>query len=98
MNEDTWYYLEEFDVIGLTETWMEAEGWIRIRGRLSNKFSWNCIPAKRENRKGRAEGGIIVAVNKVLQNMEFREVSHRVAEVRLKYNRNKWKIVIYYGI
>lgn len=78
MNEDTWDYLEEFDVIGLTETWIEAEGWIRIRGRLSNKFNWNCIPAKRENRKGRTKGDIIVAVNKVLQNMEFREVSHRV--------------------
>lgn len=49
------------------QKWIEVEGWIRIRGRLSNKFNWNFIPAKKENRKGRAKGGIIVAVNKVLQ-------------------------------
>lgn len=89
MNEDTWDYLEEFDVIGLTETWTEVEGWLRIRGSLSNRYNWNCIPAIRENKKGRAKGGIIVAVNKTLQNIEFREVSNRVAEVRLKYNRIK---------
>lgn len=29
--------------------------------------------------------------------MKFREVSYRVAEVRLKYNRNKWKIVTVYS-
>lgn len=35
--EETWEYLDRFDVLGLTETWME-EGWKKIKGRVLNKF------------------------------------------------------------
>lgn len=97
LNEDTWEYLEEFDVIGLTETWTEKKGWRRIKDKMSNKFSWNCIPARREYRKGRAKGDIIIAVNKSFKESVFRELSHNIAEIGLKYNGNRWRIVTVYS-
>lgn len=36
--EETWKYLEGFDILGLTETWIDEEGWKKIKGRVSNKF------------------------------------------------------------
>lgn len=45
---------------------------------MSNKFKWICTPAekrvrrvRKESKKGRTKGGIIVAVNKNLQKNEL---------------------------
>lgn len=57
--EETWDYLEKFDMIGLTETWVDEEKWEKIRIRVSSNFVWNCVLARKEHRKGRAKGGII---------------------------------------
>lgn len=46
--EETWEYLEKFDVIGLTETWIEDEGWKKIKGKTSIKFIWNCTSKEKE--------------------------------------------------
>lgn len=59
---------------------------------VSNKFNWNCIPARKKNKKGKAKESIIIAANKNLKEIEFRELSYRVAE-RLAYNRNRWRII-----
>lgn len=68
--EETWKYLEAFDIIGLTETWAEEETWKKVRNRLSEKFVWNYIPARKEMKKGRARGGIITAINKEIRGSE----------------------------
>lgn len=49
--------IEEFDVIGLTETWLEEEAWKKIKNRLSDNFEWYSISASRDNKKGRVKGG-----------------------------------------
>lgn len=36
--EDTWRYLEEFDLIGLTETWLEEEKWEKMKDKMSKEF------------------------------------------------------------
>jgi len=33
--EETWMYLEKFDIIGLVETWMEEETWEKTRDKMS---------------------------------------------------------------
>ncbi|XP_036150976.1 golgin subfamily A member 6-like protein 22, partial [Monomorium pharaonis] len=95
--KDTWEYLEEFDVLGLTETWIEEEGWRRIKDKLPNKFRWNCIPARREHKKGRARGGIITAVNKSVKDNIFRKLGYGIAENKLIHNGNRWRIVTVYS-
>lgn len=60
INEETWKYLETFDVIGLTETWIDEEGWKKLRNNLSRQFEWDCILATRETNRGRAKGEILM--------------------------------------
>lgn len=36
--EETWDYLEKFDMIGLAETWVDEEKWEKIRIRVSSNF------------------------------------------------------------
>lgn len=67
--EETWDYLEKFDIVGLTETWVDIERWQSIENKLSKDYVWKCTPAEKEHRKGRPKGGIIVAVKK---NLKFR--------------------------
>lgn len=62
--EDTWNYLEQFDAIGLTETWMKEGTWTKISNKVSKKFKWFCISAERENVRGRAKGGIVIAIKR----------------------------------
>ncbi|XP_077262982.1 uncharacterized protein LOC143897893 isoform X2 [Temnothorax americanus] len=77
---------------------MEEDKWRKIENKLSSKFIWNCVPAKREHiRKGRAKGEIITAVNKNLKLIEVREINDEVVEIRLEYNRNKWRIITLYS-
>lgn len=37
-DEDKWRYLEDFDIVGLVETWMEEGKWKKIEDKLSKKF------------------------------------------------------------
>lgn len=57
-----WEYLGKFDFISLNETWVEEEGWNRIKGNLPKTHVWECCFAKREKRKGRARGGFIIII------------------------------------
>ncbi|TGZ50928.1 hypothetical protein DBV15_11860 [Temnothorax longispinosus] len=94
--DETWDYLENFDVIGLVETWMEEDKWRKVKNKLSS-FIWNCVPVKRKHKKGKAKGEIITAVNKNLKLIKVREISDKVVESRLEYNGNKWRINTLYS-
>ena len=63
-DNEFWNYIESFDFVGLTETWVENKTWEKVRGKLSKKFQWKQVAANRENKKGRAIGGILTGVKK----------------------------------
>ena len=48
--------IKQFDVIGLTETWIDKEN-VEIKRQLEDRFAWKMRMAKKEKRKGRASGG-----------------------------------------
>lgn len=56
--------IKDFDIIVLTET-CGKETWKKIKGRLSGNYEWHSIMAIRNNKKGRAKDGIIMAVSKL---------------------------------
>ena len=95
--EDTWDYLEEFDIIGLTETWVEEGAWKKLKRRLSSEYDWSCIQATRGNKKGRAKGGIIMAIRKEIREVEIKEISKRVMQAKIEYNGHRWRIVTIYS-
>ena len=46
-NADFWSFLRQYDVIGLTETWVESKGWEKLAKRLPKEYEWKCKAAKR---------------------------------------------------
>ncbi len=91
-NADFWSFLRQYDVIGLTETWVESKGWEKLAKRLPKEYEWKCKAAKREKKKGRASGGIITGVRKdiVVEDNNF-EFDGAVKNV-VKIGDDKWVI------
>lgn len=98
-DEDFWKKVEAWDVVGLTETWVEEKGWEKMSGSLPNGYIWDCQVAKRERKKGRAIGGIVMGIRRGIQIMtEEKEEKGRegVMMKRIKWGENTWKIVTVY--
>lgn len=84
-------------MIGLTETWMNEEMWEKIRTKVSSNFVWNCVPARKEHKKGRAKGGIITTMRRNLREASVKELSDATVKWKLVYNGNKWRIITIYS-
>ena len=48
--------MKTFDVIGLTETWIEEGNWEKLKYGLPKEFDWKCRAAMIVRKKGRAKG------------------------------------------
>lgn len=57
-----WKEMTEWDIIVMTETWLEQKGWEILRGRTPRSYRWKVQLANRKNRKGRAMGGRLMGV------------------------------------
>jgi len=69
----------------------------KMKNRLAGDFTWECAPEKREHRKGRVKGGIIIAVRKSLKVIKIKGISNEIMEIKLVYNGNRWRIVTLYS-
>lgn len=52
-DREFWKEMTEWDIIVMTETWLEKRGWERLRGRMPRGYRWEVQLASR-NRKRRA--------------------------------------------
>lgn len=93
---ETWRYLEGFDVIELTETWVGEEGWDKWRRRLPKEYDWECIPAVKDKKKGRYKGELMMVV-KNLKVTEIFKWDKGMAKVRWRLHDREWKAVIFTG-
>lgn len=96
-DEDTWRYLEGFDIVGLVETWMEKEKWRKIEDKMNKKFIWKSVAADREEKRGRARGGMLIAIRKEMEGIKVREISKRTVEIELTRTRERWRIYVIYS-
>ncbi|KMQ86341.1 hypothetical protein RF55_14685, partial [Lasius niger] len=98
-DREFWNFIESFDIIGLSETWIEERGWEIIKRSLSKRFSWKCQYAIREKKKGRAKGGIITGIRKGLDEISGEEVIdvNGIQERRLRIEGRTWKIIMLYN-
>lgn len=95
--EETWEYLESFDTLGLTETWMDEGAWNRIKSKIKRRFIWNYIPAVRKNKKGRTKGEILTAVNRKIEEIKTKMLNEGATEINFKLNKRKWRFVTVYS-
>lgn len=61
-DRDFWENLKDWDVMVLSETWVQEKGWEKVRRRLPRGYRWEMQEAGRKNRKGRAIGGMVMGV------------------------------------
>ncbi|KAL6419614.1 hypothetical protein ACFW04_013702 [Cataglyphis niger] len=59
--------VEEWDVVMLSETWLDRKGWDSARGYLPKGYRWEVQLAERRNKKGRAIGGMLLGIKKELK-------------------------------
>lgn len=52
----------------------------------------------RDNKKGRAKGGIIVAISREIKGeIKVKEINKDMIEISFVYNKNKWRIFTIYS-
>lgn len=94
-NREFWNRLTDWDVIVMMETWMEEKGWSKVKNCLPDGFTWSMQLAKRENKKGRAKGGMIVGIKKELRKgsewIKWKEKG--LVEVTINMNGEIWNII-----
>ena len=77
-------FFRNYDIVTLQETWVEKnkEGeWI---AKLDKDFNWSMKAAIRENKKGRAKGGVAVGIRKSLEVGELKEWDYGIVIKDLK--------------
>lgn len=84
--------MEQFDAIGLTETWTKEGTWTKMNNKVSKKFEWFCILAERENTKG-----IVVAIKRDLKEVKNKVLSKGMIEVSFQHSNKKWGMITLYS-
>lgn len=94
-DKEFWEYIREFDVVSLSETWVEEKGKKGLLEILPKEFKWEVIPAERVNRKGRAKGGFVIGIKGSLikgKNLEIKEINKGLIRTDIESKRDKMRI------
>ncbi|EZA62843.1 hypothetical protein X777_01158 [Ooceraea biroi] len=59
-DKDFWDGIKDWDVMVFSETWVEKKEWVKIKEKLPAGYKWEIQMARRENRKGRVMGGMVM--------------------------------------
>ncbi|KMQ86479.1 hypothetical protein RF55_14523 [Lasius niger] len=63
-DKEFWDYIIGYDYIGLSETWLDEKGWKGIKEKLPESHIWKNLHAKRDKKKGRVKGGLLIGIKK----------------------------------
>lgn len=65
-------YISKFEIISLTETWIEEKLTTATEKRLPKDYIWHWIPAVRTKKRGRPAGGIVIGIRKDIETRNFK--------------------------
>lgn len=94
-DREFWEGLKEWEVILMSETWVDKKGWERVKERLPKGYSWEAQWARRVSKKGRTMGGMMMGVKKkfrVDRGESIREME-RVMVRKLCFGGEWWRVV-----
>ena len=91
IEEESWKEKEKFDVIGLIETWLEKGKGKFVREKLKG---YKCVfnEARRENKKGRAKGGLMIAIRKEgnLKCKKIEKINKECIKMEMEIEGTEW--------
>lgn len=96
-DDEFWEFLGKYDVIVLLETWLEEKGWEEWEEKMPTGWNWRCKGARRESKKGRAMGGIIIGLRKGIEETAERTEKDWLMESRIIIGKEKWRIIAVYN-
>ena len=90
--------MKTYDAIGMTEVWIEEKYWKNWEKKLPKDFEWEYQYAIRENKKGRAKGGILTGVRRTIKT-EKTMLKHEngIQERNMLLNDVKWRMFTLYN-
>ena len=97
--EEFWKGIGEWEVIVLLETWLEKKGWSKVRNRVPKGYKWRTQWASRNNRKGRAMGGMMIGVREEMIGWQERGQGggeKGIMVERVKGGEQEWTVVAVY--
>ncbi|KAJ8678670.1 hypothetical protein QAD02_014457 [Eretmocerus hayati] len=94
INHKAWGYLKEFEVIFLAETWLEGKEEAGIRSKIG-EYDITTIEAKRQNKKGRASGSMLLATKKELK-AKIERLNEETLSCKVNTRKEKWSIILTY--
>ncbi|XP_066585917.1 golgin subfamily A member 6-like protein 22 [Prorops nasuta] len=94
-DEDFWERIGRWDVVCLVETWLEEKGWETLKKKMPRGHEWWVQWAKRQEKKGRAKGRIVMGVKKGMKGKRKREEEEEegIMEIEVKIGREEWRII-----
>ena len=93
-----WDFIAEYDIIGLTETWIEEKTWDKWKVKMPKEWNWRIRFAIRTNKKGRAKGGIITGVKKTIEEDAGDSINEiNIQERKVKIDGRVWRILTVYS-
>ncbi|KAJ8677545.1 hypothetical protein QAD02_013332 [Eretmocerus hayati] len=94
ISHKAWGYLKEFEIIFLAETWLEGKEEAGIRSKIG-EYDITTIQAKRQNKKGRASGGMLLATKKELK-AKIERLNEETLSCKVNTRKEKWSIILTY--
>jgi exonuclease III len=64
-------YLEHYDIIALTETWIEENDYQATERNLPKEYHWHWTSAVRRKARGRAAGGLVIGIRGDIEHKDF---------------------------
>ncbi|EZA51537.1 hypothetical protein X777_09784 [Ooceraea biroi] len=94
-DEEFWKKLIGWDIMCLSETWVEEKEWERVRNKLPKGYIWETRWAERRNKKGRAIGGMLMGIRKEMKIEKDKEVKNRegIITKEVWIGEEWWRIV-----
>ncbi|XP_076287658.1 uncharacterized protein LOC143212601 [Lasioglossum baleicum] len=91
-------YKRIYEVIEMTETWIEEREWEGWWRKMPKGWNWKCPGAERVEKKGRARGGIITGVREeIAVEKESETEEEGIQERRAKMSDTTWRIITVYN-
>lgn len=87
-----------YHVLILLETFVEEKDIARTESRLPDKFDYTWIPSKRDNARGRSEGGVMMAVDKKLEVKDIKTFANDwIVKADIRINGHWSKVIGVYN-
>ncbi|XP_025267961.1 golgin subfamily A member 6-like protein 6 [Camponotus floridanus] len=96
-DEEFWEYIQDFDIINFTETWIEEKQWKKMEALMPKEYNWVTQYAARDKKRGRGVGGMITGVKKNIRMEEVQKETQGIISYGVEINGGKWKIISIYN-